>query len=242
MNLKFQQSAGRVIVYDADCISQPDKDWFDPVFWQQNGAIVGTAPGRGSSLLLETPIGPAVLRTYLRGGWAARLSRDRYLFTGYRNARPLAEVQILAQLLAMGLPVPQPLAGQCLRHGLGYSGALLTRRINPAMPLAEGLSDMAAGSAAWPMIGQCIRRFHDAGVVHPDLNARNILLGAQGGRAGDVYVIDFDGAYVHAAPRRRFRSNLGRLHRSLQKLWPAADANQLQSRWRELMAGYHSAG
>ena len=230
-----------MIVYDADCIQRPDKSWFVPGFWRQSGAVTGTASGRGSSLMLETPFGPAVLRTYLRGGWMARLSRDRYLFTGYHKSRPLAEVQILAKLLDMDLPVPQPLAGQCQRDGMTYCGALLTRQIIPAVPLADRLIGMAAGSAAWSLIGHCIRRFHDAGVVHPDLNARNILLGAHGGETGDIYVVDFDRAYLRAGAFRCFRSNMDRLHRSLQKLWPAGHASQLQACWQDLMAGYDSA-
>jgi hypothetical protein len=36
MHLNYQQIARRMIVYDADCIQQPDKAWFDPHFWRQN--------------------------------------------------------------------------------------------------------------------------------------------------------------------------------------------------------------
>ena len=36
-----------------------------------------------------------------------------------------------------GLPVPRPLAAMCVRGGLYYRGALLTRTIPGARPLAE---------------------------------------------------------------------------------------------------------
>jgi 3-deoxy-D-manno-octulosonic acid kinase len=81
-----------VIVYDADRVQQPGPELFDPGYWQRVGAVAGQAPGRGSALLLDTPFGAAVLRQYLRGGWPARISRDRYVFTGYERSRPVAEL------------------------------------------------------------------------------------------------------------------------------------------------------
>jgi len=95
----------QVIVYDADSIKQLDTQLFDADSWEQSGGLVGLAEGRGSALLLETAFGPAVLRRYLRGGWAARFSRDRYLFTGFERSRPLAEFRLLAMLRAQDLPV-----------------------------------------------------------------------------------------------------------------------------------------
>ncbi len=240
MNLKLEQTGSRAIVYDADCIQQPGQELFDVEHWRRLGAVKRTAPGRGKALLLETGFGPVVMRAYLRGGWAAHISRDRYLFTGFSRSRPLAEVRMLGELLRMGLPVPEPVAAQCLRHGLSYSGVLLTRTIEPAWSLAELLAPAANIKPDWLLTGQCIRRFHDAGVIHPDLNARNILLGAQGGGQGDIYLIDFDRAFFRHRSPRLFRSNLRRLRRSLTKLWPAARNGELEDCWRELLKGYNS--
>jgi 3-deoxy-D-manno-octulosonic acid kinase len=241
MNLKSQQSRSQVIVYDADCITQPTSRLFEPDYWRQDQAIVEMMPGRGNTLLLETTFGPAVLRTCLRGGWMARFSRDRYLFTGFRNARPLAELRLLARLTAMRLPVPLPLAALCTRSGLTYTGALLTRQIRAAKTLADMLQVPLAGKAEWFRIGQCIRRFHDAGVIHPDLNARNILLVCPGSGQVEVFLVDFDRAYMRSGADRKFRGNLRRLRRSLTKLWPAAGVRELEPCWSELMAGYNSA-
>ena len=105
------------IVYDADCVKQPGPELFDAAWWERREAVVGEAAGRGTALFLETPFGPAVLRQYLRGGQAARVSRDRYLFTGFERARPIAEFRMLARLAGMGLPVPDPLAAMCRRNG-----------------------------------------------------------------------------------------------------------------------------
>jgi 3-deoxy-D-manno-octulosonic acid kinase len=222
-----------VIVYDADRVQQPGPELFDPGYWQRVGAVAGQAPGRGSALLLDTPFGAAVLRQYLRGGWPARISRDRYVFTGYERSRPVAEFRMLAALTDRGLPVPEPLAALCERTGLFYGGWLMTRRIPEVAPLADELPECAGDAALWRRTGRVIRRFHDAGVVHADLNARNILLGP-----GDsVYLVDFDRARLAAGNARAFAGNLMRLKRSLVKFWPAAD-QRLERCWSDLLAGY----
>ena len=111
---------------------------FDAESWEQSGGLVGLAEGRGSALLLETSFGPAVLRRYLRGGQAARFSRDRYFFTGFEHSRPLLEFNILATLQPLGLAGRLiRLHAQCIRDGLFYTGSLLTRRIPDVVPLAE---------------------------------------------------------------------------------------------------------
>lgn len=224
----------RVIVYDADLIEHPGTELFDPESWEQSGSLVGRAEGRGSALLLETSFGPAVLRRYLRGGWPARISRDRYLFTGFGRSRPLAEFNILLTLSGMGLPVPHPLAAQCVRDGLFYTGSLMTRRIPDVVPLAELLGRSEAGADLWRACGACIRRFHDRGLVHADLNARNILVQDP----ETVYLIDFDRARIRKGAQRSFEANLKRLRRSLDKLWPGGQRQSLEKCWLSLMQGY----
>jgi len=137
MKASTHKQDSRVIVYDADLIQQPGAHLFAADAWERSGSVVGQAPGRGSALFLETGFGPAVLRHYLRGGWAARLSRDRYLYAGLERSRPIAEFHMLARLYKQGLPVPRPLAAQCKRAGIFYSGDLITRRLMDVIPLAD---------------------------------------------------------------------------------------------------------
>jgi len=224
----------QVIVYDADCIEQPGTELFDAESWEQSGSLVGLAEGRGSALLLETSFGLAVLRRYLRGGQAARFSRDHYFFTGFERSRPLLEFNILVSLQSLGLPAPHPLAAQCVRDGLFYSGSLLTRRIPDVVPLADLLGCEEAGAELWRAIGACIRRFHEQGVVHADLNARNILVRGH----ETVYLIDFDRARIEKDAHRSFEANLRRLRRSLEKLWPGGERQNLEECWSALMQGY----
>ena len=236
MNIRSQKQDSRVIVYDADRVQQPSPILFDPEHWQRLGRVAGMAVGRGSALLLDTEFGPAVLRQYLRGGWPARVSRDRYLFTGYHRSRPLIEFGVLARLVVAGLPVPEPLAALCARHGLTYRGWLLTRRIPDVVPLADRLAERSTDRALWRRMGGVIRRFHNAGVVHADLNARNILLGSDDA----IHLVDFDRARISSENPRAFAGNLMRLKRSLQKLWPPSEHGRLDSCWSELLLGYGS--
>jgi 3-deoxy-D-manno-octulosonic acid kinase len=224
----------RVIVYDADCIEQVGPQLFDADAWQRKGSVVGVAEGRGSTLLLETDFGHAVLRQCLRGGWPARISRENYFFTGFDRSRPLAEFNMLARLRTLGLPVPHPLAAQCVRAGIFYSGSLLTRRIMDVVPLADLLGSTDAGPELWRATGACIRRFHDQGVVHADLNARNILIQDN----ETVYLIDFDRARVKKGAQVSFKGNLSRLRRSLDKLWPVDATDRLDASWASLLEAY----
>ncbi len=174
-----------VIVFDAelfvDDLEPPSPKWFRPQWWEQRGLVASRQRGRGAALVIDTPIGRAVLRQYLRGGWAARFIRSRYVFTGYGGSRPLREFRILEQLTVLGLPAPRPVAALCERHGLSYTGALITVEIENTRPLEQVLDRIDAD--AWREIGACIRRFHDHGLVHADLTVRNILH-QEGGRPG----------------------------------------------------------
>ena len=230
MKAHTRQQDSNFIVYDADAVQHPSAQLFDPARWEDRGAIAGTARGRGHALFLDTEFGPAVLRRYFRGGLPSRISRERFVFSGYGRSRPVREFRVLAELSEAALPVPAPLAAQCRREGGVYTGGLLMRRIMGVEPLAERIRGGADDEALWRETGACIRRFHDRGVVHADLNARNILVGE------GIYLIDFDRARIRPGDRRALEANLQRLRRSLAKF--LSDSDRLESRWEWLMKGY----
>ncbi len=227
------------IAYDASLMAVPGVDYFSVDYWRSRQALVGEAVGRGSAWFIEASFGPVVLREFLRGGWVAKLSRQSYFFTTVARSRPFREYHLLAALYEQGLPVPRPVAALCKHHGFISTGALMTARIASVQTLADMLpgnqdgSDLQAGH--WESIGKCIRRFHDAGVWHADLNARNILLDA----GFQVYLIDFDRARFTPGKAVNGEGNLNRLKRSLLKLWPADALSALQPAWAQLEAAYH---
>lgn len=227
------------IVYDANLKDVPDVEFFSVDFWRSRQALSGEAVGRGSAWFIDTAFGPVVLRQYLRGGWVAKISRQSYFFTTVSRSRPFREYHLLAALHELGLPVPRPVAALCEHHGIISTGALMTARIPSAETLADKLpgrnGDLDSAEDFWESIGKCIRRFHDAGVWHADLNARNILLNAD----QQVFLIDFDRARFTPGEAVNGKNNLERFKRSLSKFWPAGELPALQQAWIRLMAGYN---
>jgi 3-deoxy-D-manno-octulosonic acid kinase len=237
VNPRSDKRALSLIVYDADRIQHPEAQIFDVGFWKIQDCVVGEAAGRGSAWFLETPFGSAVLREYLRGGWPGRFIRDRYVFTGWSRSRPVAEFNILVELHRLGLPVPRPLAALTRRRVLFYGGFLLTERIQGARAVADLMAERAEDDGFWARVGAGIRRFHDHGVVHADLNARNILVD----ETDTVFLIDFDRARLAPGGSARFAANLKRLRRSFDKLWPESEHARLEACWKCLEQGYVAA-
>jgi 3-deoxy-D-manno-octulosonic acid kinase len=234
MEHEIHQQASWSVAYDASLVETPDEEFFEADYWRSRQALTGQAVGRGSAWFVQAPFGPVVLRRYLRGGWAAALSREHYIYTGVSTSRPFREYHLLAAMHALGLPVPRPVAALCQHRGMLSKGALMTERLVDAAPLADELTADRPGPETWKAIGAAIRRFHDAGIWHADLNTRNILI--RGG--SEVFLIDFDRARFSPGEKVEGKGNLKRLKRSLTKLWPQAESSAMDMAWDKLTAGY----
>lgn len=222
------------MLYDGSRMSNPNAAWFDPQHWQARGEIEGVARGRGSTLYLKSDGRRLVLRHYRRGGLIAHLSADRYFWRGEQETRPFAEWQLTYRLHRAGLPVPAPFAARYRHDGLTYTGDIITERLNTVGSLAECLATGALSILTWISIGRCIRRFHDLGVCHADLNAHNILLNED----AKAYVIDFDRCQLRRAGLWR-DGNLVRLRRSLEKVTYALPRDRFgEADWHGLLDGY----
>lgn len=214
---------------------RPEIISFDPQYFAERGALRGETPGRGIAYFIRLQERDCALRHYRRGGVAARVLQDRYLWTGLERTRAWREWRLLQRLWQGGLPVPRPVAARVVRHGLFYRADIITERLVDACPLAAVLAEAKLGEGGWKAIGACIRRFHDAGVCHADLNAYNVLLAGDGA----VSLIDFDRGRVHAAGIRWRRRNLARLRRSLHKLGSLSRAFHFsRADWLALCEGY----
>ncbi|HUO94728.1 MAG TPA: 3-deoxy-D-manno-octulosonic acid kinase [Steroidobacteraceae bacterium] len=216
------------ILYEPSRLDHPTPADFDPAALGAAGRITGTATGRGSAWFVAPRSGAAtVLRHYRRGGLIARLVADRYLWRGEEATRAFRELRLLATLEALGLPAARPVAARYRRSGLLYRADLITLAIPGARSLADRLADPAV---PWARIGATLRAFHDAGACHADLNARNVLIDAEGG----VHLIDFDRGTL-AAPGRWRERNLERLQRSLVKI-----GGRRPEGWTALLDGYRT--
>ena len=232
--VRRREITGGAMLYDASRMGNLEPAWFDPQYWISRGAVEGTARGRGAAYFVHTPERDFVLRHYRRGGLVARISQDRYFWTGENATRPFAEWHLTYHLHRAGLPVPAPLAARYRRQGRTYTGDLMTERLPGVRSLVEALQAAPLGPGGWKAVGRCIRRFHDAGVCHSDLNAHNVMLGD--GEA--VWLIDFDGGSLRE-PGLWCDANLVRLRRSLEKVtWSLPRERFAEPHWHSLLAGY----
>lgn len=209
-------------------------NWFDPEFWGEKARPVITG-GRGGAWFVDTPIGDVVLRQYRRGGWVSRISRYNYLFTGYNQSRAFAEFRLLKDLRSFGLPVPEPLAAMADQNSLvTYQASIIIQQIQNAVPLPEAKALLE--ESFWQQVGAMIRRFHDAGLYHSDLNCDNILV-----TEDEFYLIDFDKCRLRESNQELEpwkEHNLSRLKRSVHKRCKHLPPATIEHLWRELFAGY----
>lgn len=220
------------ILFDARQVQQATADWFDPEWWGARAEPV-SAGGRGAAWFVEGPFGAGVLRHYLRGGLAARFSRDAYWWRGADRTRSFAEFRLTRALHTLGLPVPRPLAACYWREGLRYRAAILVERLPGATSFGT-LAAQQGDGAPWESTGRLLARFHRAGLDHADLNADNILFDA----FGKGSLIDFDRSTLRIPATGWREANLARLRRSLLKLRGARDEGAVLRDFARLRRAY----
>ncbi len=192
------------------------------------------AGGRSMHPVVTLPDGrEAVVRRYRRGGLVRHLVQDRY-FGGHRA---FAEVAATERARRAGVRVPTVLlAREDPAATVGYRACLATVLVPGARESAAWLAEAPeeARRAMLAEAGRQVGRMHAAGVAHPDLNLRNLLVVGEDGR--EVWLIDFDRAqeFPGAVPPARRARDLRRLARSARKLRAPVDAQG----WKALREGY----
>lgn len=184
-----------------------------------------TLRGRGLVHVVPAPAGPWpagtrwAVRHYHRGGAVARALGDRYLRGGL--PRPIREYHLSTALERLGIPTPRAIAAAVYPAGAFYRGDLVTEWVPDSRDLAailfgDARSDLEP-AAAMEAAGRLVRRLHECGVVHPDLNIRNILIVP--GPAPGALVLDLDRGRIREGglTERARRRMLERFERSLRK-------------------------
>ena len=229
----FREGSGLgAILFDAKHLRQADPDWFVPARWAERARQVESG-GRGGAWFVDAPFGSSLLRLYLRGGFAARFSRDRYLWHGANRTRSFVEFRLTRALLAKGLPVPRPIAASYVHEGLYYRAAILMERLPDVQSLADR-AQVAGSDAPWEEAGRLVARFHRAGLDHADLNAHNLLFNAQ----GKGWMIDFDQCQLRIPATAWRESNLKRLQRSLLKVRGERSEQEMREGFARLRRAY----
>ena len=228
--------AGGGILYDASRLRKPGAEMFETGYWRALGALEEMAGGRASVAIITSGQERWVLRHYRRGGFMARLSRDRYLWLGEARTRSFAEWRLLAELRRRGLPVPAPIAARYVRGLLTYRADLITEHLPDCRTLADAITGSQLPREQWSGVGRTIAAFHREGVHHADLNAHNVLI--EHAVVPRVYLLDFDRGRIE--PRGSWEQDvLARLRRSLDKIRSQrSDVSFAEEQWGWLMAGY----
>jgi hypothetical protein len=225
--------AGSLYVWAA---SRPDREVFS---------------GRGEAYGVLLGGTSAVVRHARRGGRTARLWRDWY----WGTPRLYREIEMSRRLADAGVMTPAVLAGVVYRAPIGHRADVATGRVR-GVDLATLFfgQEPPAGAArrrVWLAVGRLVRRLHDAGLVHHDLQLRNVLIDASGlsaptsGAGGeslpDAHLLDVD--TVEAAGRILWGRgwNLDRFYRSWEK-WNRTRGERLSEDDRAAFEAAYAVG
>lgn len=229
---------GSAILAHPDFAQNVEPAWFSANSWGEDAVAVDSG-GRGSAWFVDSATDRMVLRHYLRGGYVAYVSRDAYIYLGAEKTRSFAEFRLLNHLHGMGLPVPKPVAARYERlAGIAYRASILITRIADVTPLGVCFKNLQQSD--WMRLGQLLRRFHDAGVYHADLNCFNILV-----RGSEFFLIDFDKGELIPGARDGAQwkvKNLDRLHRSFLKVVSDDRQSLFREDWGAMLKGYGMEG
>ena len=216
--------------------------------WAREQDDVVSFTGRGVVHAVPAPtFGPDrgerwVVRHYRRGGAVARYLDDRYLAAG--DSRPIRELKASVEARSRGVPTPAVVAGAVYAAGMFYRADVATEFI----PNAESLAHLLFGSgdrqidveSTLRVAGTVVRTLEDTHVLHPDVNAGNILVRDHVGTT-EAYVIDLDRCNVLARTSSgspRFMRD--RLERSLRKLGELHGVEVSDAGWRALRDGFEA--
>ena len=221
--IQTSQQGNCTIWFDDEIISDPALPLFDADYWQEQGKILGSASGRGTTWFVQLDCMQAALRHYRRGGLFGKLVKDQYWFSGWEQTRSAQELNLLQILIDAGVNVPRPIAARAVKTGLTYQADLLSERIPNARDLVSILQEKPLSEVMYQKIGQEIAKMHKVNVNHTDLNIHNIVIDGQ----DKVWIIDFDKCCQQSDGDWK-QSNLDRLKRSFLK-----EKKKHQIHWHE---------
>ncbi len=233
-----QQNSSSYCQYNATLLTDFDAQMLSSDYWQQRDAISGSAQGRGTTWFIHYQDKHMVLRHYYRGGLIGKFNKDHYIFTSKNTTRAAKEFNLLGKMQQWQLPAPAPIAYRVIRKGLFYQADLLSSRVEHAKDLVAILTEQAITDEVWFEIGKMIKRFHDRGIYHHDLNSHNILLDDN----NKSWLIDFDQGELREIANGWQQANMQRLLRSFRK-----EKNQLpqffwsEGNWSMLQQGYEQS-
>ena len=194
--------------------------------------------GRGAAYRLQTPRGEWVVKRSRRGGAVAAVLGDRYLRSG--EPRALRELRVSAAARARGVRTPRVVAAVLYASRFFMRSDLATEYVPLSVDLAEvafGAADQpsALKAAAFEAAGRLVRQLAEAGLAHPDLNLKNLLIDFEQPKPR-AWVLDLDRAHIGKADGNAMWE---RLQRSIAK-WEGIQGTTLNREYAQaLSAGFH---
>jgi len=179
-----------------------------------------------------------VLRHYSHGGLLRFITRDLYLF----GSRSFQELALTEEIRSSGIGTVQPVGAmhRCFLTPF-YRAYLMSLEIPGAKDMVHYLQDIGPQPAGETLVakrkiirsaGFLLRKFHQAGFFHADLQLKNLLV-----TDGKVLLIDFDRSYRKPSLSTGERvKNLLRLDRSVDKWKRYGLPVSLRDRWRFFLA------
>jgi 3-deoxy-D-manno-octulosonic acid kinase len=182
-----------------------------------------------------------VVRHARRGGMLAPLLRDVYL----GSPRFLREIAMSRHLAQAGIPTPEVVAGVMYPAGMGHRADVATSRVD-GRDLAEIFfgAQQPAGErreAILHAVGGTVRRLHNAGLIHPDLQLRNVLVEDPPRPSPTIFLLDVD--TCRAIPKgddASRRWNLARFARSWEKFNRQSGVRLTEDDRAAFAAGYRA--
>jgi tRNA A-37 threonylcarbamoyl transferase component Bud32 len=191
--------------------------------------------GRGPAVVVPLAGGTVRLKRLGRGGLLRGLWRDRVVGT----RRLLDNLRLPAEAARRGIPTPRAVALMLLAGPPGfYRGWLALEDVPSAADLAQLFSSSEPPRPdELENVLRLVRRMHDQGLEHRDLNLGNLLVRRDGGSPAAL-VIDLDGARLHPGglSLRLRLAALRRLERSFVKLAGSGGDEQLRRSFYQLYA------
>jgi 3-deoxy-D-manno-octulosonic acid kinase len=179
-----------------------------------------------------------VLRHYSHGGLLRFFTRDLYLI----GSRSFQELALTEEIRSSGIGTVQPVGAmhRCFLTPF-YRAYLMSLEIPGAKDMVHYLQDIGPQPAGETLVakrkiirsaGSLLRKFHQAGFFHADLQLKNLLV-----TDGKVLIIDLDRSYRKPSLSAQERvKNLLRLNRSADKWKRYGLPVSLRDRWRFFLA------
>lgn len=179
-----------------------------------------------------------VVRKYSHGGLLRFLNRDLFLL----GARSFEELSLTEEIRSSGIPTIQPIGAihQTAVYPF-YRAYLLSLEIPHAKNLIQYFEENGPNLSRENLLrkrktiqeaGLLLRRFHQAGFFHNDLQLKNLLVVED-----QVLLIDFDRSYHKTKLSVREKTkNLLRLNRSVEKWKHFGLPISRTDRWRFFLA------